>query len=197
MYYIYLFVVKDTQEVIYVGSTLSIGERLNEHRRSFREKRREQPIHKYMKLNDLELLTDVSYSVVDFAESKEEALKKEGMYFDLHRETTANVWKADERDGVKSPVRKTVKSKKDGTVFNSMNAAAKHYGVTRHQIYKMVDNGELVEVDIDSKYINVDTGEKFISGYQLQNRYNVDSKRIWELSKTGELILNGMTIRKV
>ena len=61
----------------------------------------------------------------------------------------------------------------------------------------MIKNKELEIIDVKYIYENQSTGEKFISGYQLQKKYNLDMKTITKLSKNGEIIINGMKIKKV
>lgn len=197
IYYIYIFRIKSIGKVIYVGSTRTIGERLNEHRRSFREEKRRQPIHRYMIENNLNLLTDVEMAIVDFAESKKEALEKESFYFNEYKVTNVNVWDAEKRSGMNSPVRKPLKTPDESLFFESQRRAAEYFGVSRYKVNQMVKRGELIEIDVEGKYINENTGERFISGYQLQKAYNIDSKTINELSKEGKIIINGMTIREV
>lgn len=197
IYYIYVFRIKRNSEVIYVGSTSTIGERLNEHRRSFREERRRQPIHRYMIENDLKLLTDVEMAVIDFAETKKEALVKESVYFNKYKITNVNIWDAEKRSGANSPVRKPLKTLDDKLFFESQRKAAEHFKVSRYAINQMIKRGELIEIDVNNKYVNESTGEKFISGYQLQKKYNIDSKTVDKLSKEEKIIINGMLIRKV
>ena len=197
MYYIYIFRVKKDGKIIYVGSTRTIGSRLNEHRRGMREKEREQPIHKYLKSNNLSLLTDVEFSVIDYAEGKQQALEKESYYFNKYQKTLVNIWDAEDRTETNSPVRKPLVSADGKLSFASQREASRYFGISRYQVFQKVKAGELIEVDVDGKFKNEATGEVFISAYQLGKRYNVDSKRLNELSKKGTLIINGMTIRKV
>ena len=197
MYYVYVFRIKETQKVIYVGSTRMVGERLNGHRRAFREEKRRQPIHRYMIANNLELLTDVEMAIIDYAENKDEALKKESYYYKKYEVTNVNVWDAEKRSGNNSPVRKPLKTPDEKLFFESQRKAAEYFGVSRYTINQMVKRGELIEIEVNNKYVNEATGEKFISGYQLQKKYNLDSKTINRLSKEGKIIVNGMTIRKV
>nr|DAS69350.1 MAG TPA: intron associated endonuclease [Caudoviricetes sp.] len=197
MYYIYIFRVKKDGKIIYVGSTRTIGSRLNEHRRGMREIEREQPIHKYLKSNNLSLITDVEFSVIDYAESKQEALEKESYYFNKYQKTLVNIWDAEDRTETNSPVRKPLVSADGKLSFASQREASRYFGISRYQVFQKVKAGELIEVDVDGKFKNEATGEVFISAYQLGKRYNLDSKRLNELSKKGTLIINGMTIRKV
>lgn len=197
MYYIYLFRVKKSGMVVYVGSTRTIGARLNEHRRGMREVERSQPIHKYLAENNLELLKDVEFSVIDCAADKREALELEARYFNIHKSTLANVWKAEKREATNSPVRKPLKVVGEEIYFNSQREAAEYYGVSRQRVNKMVKSGELEEIDISDAYVNESTGERFISAYQVAKRYGIDSKRTSILSKEGRLIIHGMTISKV
>ena len=197
MYYIYIFRVKKDGKIIYVGSTRTIGSRLNEHRRGMREIEREQPIHKYLKSNNLSLITDVEFSVIDYAESKQQALEKESYYFNKYQKTLVNIWDAEDRTETNSPVRKPLVSADGKLSFSSQREASRYFGISRYQVFQKVKAGELIEVDVDGKFRNEATGEVFISAYQLGKRYNLDSKRLNELSKKGTLIINGMTIRKV
>lgn len=197
MYYIYIFRVKKDGKIIYVGSTRTIGSRLNEHRRGMREIEREQPIHKYLKNNNLSLITDVEFSVIDYAESKQQALEKESYYFNKYQKTLVNIWDAEDRTETNSPVRKPLVSADGKLSFASQREASRYFGISRYQVFQKVKAGELIEVNVDGKFKNEATGEVFISAYQLGKRYNLDSKRLNELSKQGTLIINGMTIRKV
>lgn len=197
LYYIYIFRVKKTGVILYVGSTRTVGRRINEHRRGMREDIRSQPIHKYLKANNLELITDVEISIIDVAESKQEALDKESFYFNKFNINTLNIWDAEDRSGENSPVRKPIITPDESKSFSSQREAAEYYGVSRYKIAKMVKAGELVEIDVKGKYVNESTGEVFISAYQIEKKYKVDSKRLNKLSKTGELIINGMKFKKV
>lgn len=197
LYYIYIFRVKKTGAIIYVGSTRTIGSRINEHRRGMREARRAQPIHKYLKANGLELIEDVEIAVIDTATTKQEALEKESLYYKKYKVNSLNIWDAENRTGVNSPVRKPVMTKDGSKTFTSHRDAAEHLGVSRYQIKKMVDKGELKEVDLKNKYINETTGEVFISAYQIEKKYKLDSKRLNKLAKTGQLIVDGMKFKKV
>lgn len=197
LYYIYIFRVKKTGVILYVGSTRTIGNRINEHRRGMREDRRAQPIHKYLKANGLELIKDVEIAVVDTATTKQEALEKESLYYKKYKVNSLNIWDAENRTGVNSPIRKPVMTKDGSKIFTSHRDAAEHLGVSRYQITKMIDKGELKEVDLKNKYINETTGEVFISAYQIEKKYKLDSKRLNELAKTGQLIVDGMKFKKV
>lgn len=196
-YLIYIFKVKKTSQIIYVGSTRTIGARINEHRRSMREKNREQPIHKYLKSNNLKLIVDVEINIIDTAGTKEEALKKESFYFDKYRKTIANVWRAEERENEKSSIRCPLKMSNKEIYFASKRDAATKLGVSRYCIGKMIENKELEMIDVKYIYENQSTGEKFISGYQLQKKYNLDMKTVTKLSREGKIIINGMKIKKV
>lgn len=196
-YYIYLFREIESQKVIYVGSTRTIGARINEHRRGFREEKRRQPIHRYMLANHLELFKDVEIAIVDTANSKEEALQKETEYTERFKDSVANIWKGEEKSILNTTVRKPVSTPDGKQCYSSMREAADALGITRHQVYKLVEKGELVETDVSGMYVNELTGETFISGYQIQKRYNLDAKSITKLSRDGEIIIRGMKIKKV
>lgn len=197
LYYIYLFVVKESNRVIYVGSTRTIGSRINEHRRSIRERDREQPIHKYLKENNLELIKDVAISIVDIADSKEESLKLETKYFNKYKKTISNIWKAEDKSGEYSPVRQPLICTKTNEVYKSQRDASEKLGISRYQVKKKTESGELKPMRIKDNYINLSTGETFVNLNHIKKRYNIDTKRITKLSKNGQLILDGMIIRKV
>lgn len=196
-YYIYIFRIKETGKIVYVGSTRTIGERLNEHRRGMREERRSQPIHKYLKANNLELLKDVEYCIIDIANNKSEALEKESFYYNKYKINTVNVWDAENKTNENSPVRQPLVTKDGSLKFSSQRNAAEFYGVSRAKIAKMIKAGELIRLNPKGKYLNESTGEVFISLYQLDKKYKIDSKRLRELSKNGEIIINGMRFKKV
>jgi hypothetical protein len=196
-YYVYIFRVKETGKVIYVGSTRTIGGRINEHRRSMREKNRRQPIHKYLIANHLELIKDVEICVIDYAHTKDEGLKLESYYYHKYAITALNVWDANERTGKNSPVRKALKTADGKHFFNSQREAAKELGTYRQAINQMVKRGEIVQVELPGAYVNEETGEQFSTGGQVQHLFNLDSKSINRLAKEGSIIVNGMTIRKV
>lgn len=196
-YYIYLFREIKTQKIIYVGSTRTIGARINEHRRGFRDKTRQQPIHKYMIANNLELFKDVEIAIVYTASTKKDAIDKEIAYTEKHKKTIANVWTGEQKEDLNNSIRKPVSTPDGKQCFSSMREAADCLGVTRHKVYKMVESGELIEIELTGKYINETTGEVFTSGYQLQKRYNLSTKLINKLSKSNECVINGMKIKKV
>lgn len=197
LYYIYVFRVKKDSRVIYVGSSRTIGARVNEHRRGMREKSREQPIHSYLLSNNLKLIEDVEIAIIDMADTKQEALEKESYYYDKYKKTIANTWRAEERDDEKSPIRQPLKVKGKEIYYFSQRDASDKMGINRYSVRKMIERGELEIIEIKNKYLNESTGETFISGYQLQKRYNLDMKTVNKLSKTGILTLNGMKIKKV
>lgn len=196
-YYVYLFRIKATGKVIYVGSTRTVGEIINEHRRSMREDDRAQPIHKYLHANHLELIKDVEIDIVDYAKSKQKGLELESYYYHKYEITAINVWDANKRDGNNSPRQRRLVSKDGKDFYNSQRDAAVKLGITRSAVAQMVKRGELIPQLIPDKYQNIETGERFASGYQVQHLYNLDSKTINKLNKNGEIIVNGMTIRKV
>lgn len=197
IYYIYTFSIKESGKVIYVGSTRQIGARINEHRRSQREKEREQPIHEYLNKNNLKLIKDVSINIIDMAETKEEALELEKFYFEKYKNDLLNIWKAEDKDNEYSPIRQPLKVKGEDIYFTSQRDAAEKLGVSRYKIKQMTERGELEKVEIRNSYVNEMTNEMFINAYQIKKRYNLDAKTINKLSKEGKIIINGMIIRKV
>lgn len=196
-YYIYLFRVKKTGRIIYVGSTWRIGNRINSHRRSMREPNRAQPIHKYLHANNLQLFKDVEVDIVDTTLGKENAMKLESEYYQKYKLSSINIWDANKRSGDNSPVRQPLMTKDGSQFFKSQRDAAKKLGTTRHTIGIMTKRGDLVKVPIRGKYKNETTGETYVSGYQLQHSLNIDTAILEDLSKNGKIVINGMLIRKV
>lgn len=197
IYYIYLFVEKKTDKVIYVGSTRHIGGRINDHRRGQRDKTREQPIHEYLNKNNLTLIKDVAITIVDMTDTRESALKLESKYFEKYKSTIVNIWKAEKMSGEYSPIRQPLKKKGTDIYYESQRDAGRKLGVSRYQIQKMIERGELVKIKFANSYINRETGETFINLEHLKRRYNIDSKTLIRLSKSGKIVLNGMVIEKV
>ena len=137
-YYIYLFKIKKTGRVIYVGSTWRIGNRINMHRRSMREPDRAQPIHKYLHANNLELIRDVEIDIVDTVLGKENAMKLESKYYNKYKLSAINVWDADDRSGENSPMNQALRTKDGKRYFKSEREAARKLGVNRYKVIKMV-----------------------------------------------------------
>lgn len=196
-YYIYLFKIKKTGRVIYVGSTWRIGNRINMHRRSMREPDRAQPIHKYLHANNLELIRDVEIDIVDTVLGKENAMKLESKYYNKYKLSAINVWDADDRSGENSPMNQALRTKDGKRYFKSEREAARKLGVNRYKVIKMVKSGELVRVETKHKYKNMTTGETYTYAKQLLHQFDCGMEGIDELNSKGVIVLNGMTIRKV
>lgn len=196
-YYIYLFKIKETGRVIYVGSTWRIGNRINMHRRSMREPDRAQPIHKYLHANNLELIRDVEIDIVDTVLGKENAMKLESKYYNKYKLSAINVWDADDRSGENSPMNQALRTKDGKRYFKSEREAARKLGVNRYKVIKMVKSGELVRVETKHKYKNMATGETYTYAKQLLHQFDCGMEDIDELNSKGVIVLNGMTIRKV
>ena len=196
-YYIYLFKIKKTDRVIYVGSTWRIGNRINMHRRSMREPDRAQPIHKYLHANNLELIRDVEIDIVDTVLGKENAMKLESKYYNKYKLSAINVWDADDRSGENSPMNQALRTKDGKRYFKSEREAARKLGVNRYKVIKMVKSGELVRVETKHKYKNMTTGETYTYAKQLLHQFDCGMEDIDELNSKGVIVLNGMTIRKV
>ena len=196
-YYIYLFKIKKTGRVIYVGSTWRIGNRINMHRRSMREPDRAQPIHKYLHANNLELIRDVEIDIVDTVLGKENAMKLESKYYNKYKLSAINVWVADDRSGENSPMNQALRTKDGKRYFKSEREAARKLGVNRYKVIKMVKSGELVRVETKHKYKNMTTGETYTYAKQLLHQFDCGMEDIDELNSKGVIVLNGMTIRKV
>lgn len=196
-YYIYLFKIKKTGRVIYVGSTWRIGNRINMHRRSMREPDRAQPIHKYLHANNLELIRDVEIDIVDTVLGKENAMKLESKYYNKYKLSAINVWDADDRSGENSPMNQALRTKDGKRYFKSEREAARKLGVNRYKVIKMVKSGELVRVETKNKYKNMTTGETYTYAKQLLHQFDCGMEDIDELNSKGVIVLNGMAIRKV
>lgn len=154
-YFIYLFRVKKTQEVIYVGSTRNIGTRLNEHRRAFREPKHELPIHKYMKKNNLELFADVEVVIVEYLSnvSRQEALEIEAGYYYRYKDTLKNTRPAEIRSGEYATRNKPIRCLTDGQVFYSIRKAAEYYGITRHALMNHLNKGTRLKSELIFEYV--------------------------------------------
>ena len=155
-YFIYLFREKKTQKVIYVGSCKNIGRRLNEHRRALREPKRENPIHKYMRENDLKLFDDVEVAIVEYSNNmtRAEALELEAKYYYLYESTVKNKRPAENRTGIYATRNKPVKCLTDGKVFFSVRKAAEYYGVTRHTLMKHLNFGTRLKSELIFEYVD-------------------------------------------
>ena len=186
-YYIYLFKIKKTGRVIYVGSTWRIGNRINMHRRSMREPVRAQPIHKYLHANNLELIRDVEIDIVDTVLGKENAMKLESKYYNKYKLSAINVWDADDRSGENSPMNQALRTKDGKRYFKSEREAARKLGVNRYKIIKMVKSGELVRVETKNKYKNMTTGETYTYAKQLLHQFDCGMEDIDELNSKASL----------
>lgn len=157
-YFIYLFRIKETQEVIYVGSCRNISKRLAEHRRAFREPKHELPIHKYMKDNHLKLFDDVEVAIVEYSNNmtRKEALELEAEYFYRYKDTLRNTRPAEIRTGIYATRNKPVKCLTDGKVFYSVRKAAEYYGVTRHTLMRHLNRGTRLKSELIFEYVDED-----------------------------------------
>ena len=157
-YYIYIFRVKETQEVIYVGSTQNLGMRMNEHRRAFREPKHELPIHKYMKENNLALFTDVEVVIVECLSgvTKQVALNLEAEYYYRYKGTLKNTRPAEIRAGIYATRNKPIRCLNDGQVFGSIRKAAEYYGTTRHALMNHLNKGTRLKSELVFEYVKED-----------------------------------------
>ena len=181
-YLIYLFRVKESGTVIYVGSTRQIGQRLNEHRRAFREKKHELPIHAYMKANNLELFKDVEVCIVDYLEnvSKEKAYELEAEYYYKYRDTVKNTRPAEKRSGEFSPQSKPVKCLNDGKCFVSIREASEYYGLNRVTIMAHLNKGSVLKCGLVFQYMHPDE-QHIPSVYRI---YCVEDNRYFSTIKS-------------
>lgn len=154
-YFVYLFRVKKTQEVIYVGSCKNISKRLNEHRRAFREPKHELPIHKYMMENNLELFTDVEVVIVEYSSNmtKQKAWDLEAEYYHRYKDTLKNTRPAEIRTGIYAPRSKPVRCLNDGRLFCSIRQAAEHYGIVRNSLMKHLNEGVRLRCELLFEYV--------------------------------------------
>ena len=202
-YYIYLFRVKKTGTVIYVGSCKSVGKRMNEHRRAFREPSRELPIHKYMKANNLKLFDDVEVVIVEFLNNttKEKALEVEAQYYYKYKDTIKNTRPAEIRSGVYATRNKPVRCVTDGKEFISIRKAAEYYGVDRSTIIYHLNKGRKLYKGLTFEYIQpddvvkrkdmyaiqcLDDGEKFPMVSQCARHYGIPTWMFYDKARTKE-----------
>ena len=157
-YFIYLFRIKETQEIIYVGSCKQISARLNEHRRSFREPERMAPIHKYMIENRLELFKDVEVVIVEYLDNatKQKALEVEEKYYYRYKNTLKNTRPAEIRSDVYSVRNKPVRCLNDGQVFLSIRKVAEHYGLSRQAVMNHLNKGCRLKNELILEYVKED-----------------------------------------
>lgn len=155
-YFIYLFRVKKTGDVIYVGSTKAIGKRLNQHRRAFKEPKHELPIHAYMKENHLSLFDDVEVCIVEYLPggTKEQVLEIEAKYYYKYKDTIKNTRPAEIRSGEFSVRNKSVKCLNDGNVFISIRKAAEYYGMNRVTLMYHLNKGTILKSGLVFEYVN-------------------------------------------
>jgi predicted GIY-YIG superfamily endonuclease len=163
-FFIYLFRIKGTDEVIYVGSTKSFTNRFNDHRRSMRESERRAPIHKYMIENGLDFGKNIEVVITEFLEdtTKEQALKVEAEYFYKYRETLKNTRPAEDREGEFSVRNKAVKCLNDNKVFISVRKAAEHYKISRYMLSNHLNKGSKMLNGMVFEYINHENVDKKI-----------------------------------
>lgn len=181
-YLIYLFRVKTTGTVIYVGSTKQIGQRLNEHRRAFREKNHELPIHTYMKAHNLKLFKDVEVCIVDYLEnvSREKALELEAEYYYKYKDTIQNTRPAEIRNGEFAPRSKPVKCLNDGKCFVSIREASEYYGINRVTIMSHLNKGTIIKSGLTFQYL--DSNEPQVS--TVYRIYCVEDNRYFSTIKS-------------
>ena len=154
-YMVYLFREKATGTVIYVGSCKNFGARMNDHRRSLRDKgKRLAPIHQYMLDNNLRLFDDVEVAVVWYGVdvTKEQALEKEAEYFYKYQDTVKNTRPAEIRDGEFGANRKAVRCVTDGKVYATMKMAAEAYGLHYVTISNHINKGYKLKCGLIFEY---------------------------------------------
>lgn len=144
-FFIYIFRVKETNEVIYVGSTRIFASRMNEHRRSLREEKRAQNIHKYMNENNLKLYEDVEVAIVWFKDDCEasEAYQEEARLTNLYKDTVRNFRVAENRQDENSSHSTKVKCLNDGKIYPSIRRLSEVVGIGRDALGKKLLKGVL------------------------------------------------------
>ncbi len=199
MYYIYLFREKETGNVIYVGSTMYISNRLNEHRRAFREEKHELPIHTYMKGKNLKLFDDVEVCIVKELpnSTKEEVLKVEAEYYFKYKDTVKNTRPAEIRTGVYSTQSKPVICTNDEKTFVSIREASEFYGLNRVTIMNHLNKGSVLKNGLVFRYLNdsdnkinptyriyCETDDKYFSTFKsCSEAYDIPSYTMYNLMK--------------
>lgn len=155
-YFIYIFRVKKTGDVIYVGSTKAIGKRLNEHRRGMRELSHQLPIHKYMKMNNLKLFSDVEVCIVEYFlnATKKDVLEKEAEYFYKYKKTLKNTRPAEIRNDEFAPRSKAVKCLNDGKFYKSIRRAAESCELNRATLMSHLNKGTVLKNGLIFEYVN-------------------------------------------
>lgn len=181
-YFIYLFRVKKTREVIYVGSTKAIGKSLNEHRRAFRELKHQLPIHIYMKENHLKLFDDVEVCIVEYLSegTEEQALELEAKYYYKYKDTIKNTRPAEIRSGEFSVRNKSVRCLNDGKEFISIRKAAEYYGMNRVTLMYHLNKGTILKSGLVFEYLN----QGDIVERKLYKIYCVEDERYFSTLKS-------------
>lgn len=156
MYLVYLFKEKNSNEVIYVGSSARPAERMKEHIQALNGKKNINNIHKYMIENDLRLYKDVEVIWVDSAEGKDGMLELEEKYYYKYFDTIKNERPAEDRTGKYNPRKRKVKCLNDGMVFKTVTECSKYYKKGRTTISNVL---------IKEKAYTYVNGEKYYFEY--------------------------------
>lgn len=164
IYFVYLFRVKESQKIIYVGSTARPITRFKEHLEALEGKRKNnQKIYDYMNRNNYKLYSDVEIVLCERVKSREEMYKKEAEYYFKYKDTILNDRPAENINGDYNPKRKKVKCLNDGNIFQSISSCAKYYKKGRTTITRALNNYK------DNRGINVNytyvDGEKYYFEY--------------------------------
>lgn len=120
MYLIYLFVEKQSQKVIYVGSTARPSARIKEHMLSLKNKKPKNKIHQYMINNNLKLYKDVEVHWIDCTENILDGRLLEEQYFYKYQDTLLNERPGEDRTNQYNPRHRLVKCIEDNKEFNSI-----------------------------------------------------------------------------
>lgn len=127
MYIVYLFKEKETNEVIYVGSTSRPIVRLKEHKQQLLGMKPQNAIHRYMTEKKLKLYDDVEVVFTKECRNKEELLRWEEKYYYKYLKTLKKDRPAENRSGVYNPRRRKVKCLNDGNIFKTVTECAAFY----------------------------------------------------------------------
>lgn len=144
LHYVYIFVEKETEKVIYVGSTSRLSPRLKEHRECCEGKRKGtqyQKIHQYMNTNHLILFEDVEVRLVSQVDGREEAMKRESELYYQYKETLLNDRPGENKFGKYNPKRSPVYCFNNNTIYETIEEAGRNMPFSPQTISRVV-NGE-------------------------------------------------------
>lgn len=160
MYLVYVFVEKESEKVIYVGSTARPSARIKEHNLSLAGKKPKGAIHNYMIKNNLKLYKDVEVRWIDCADNILDGRLLEEKYYYLYEDTVLNERPGEDRTKNYNPRHRLVRCLEDGKEFKSVLSCSEYYNVPRTTISNQL-NGYKKQVKtkdnqiLHFEYINV------------------------------------------